>query len=320
MMRMMRFRDLEYFIAVAEHGSFSRAAEICGVSQPTLSAQIKRIEGLLGVDLIDRQVGGAALTVAGTEVLSSAREIMDTFYQVEQPAAGDGSLLGRPLHFGILPTVAPYAVGPLLEAFDGLNDGNDIDFVEDRTSDLETAVSAGDLDFAVTATPPRAANLVAFPLWNESLMAASAEPLPDEIAMEDIARPILLMKDGHCFREVVSEAIRRAAARGGAPIVRHIQPSSFATLLHLVAAGRGDTLLPAPFVARSPGLLAGLHVARLLPADEGRMVQLVVRRGREGYRDVARIVAAARAAAPSNDVGAVPPPSPIVASAHASAL
>jgi len=199
----------------------------------------------------------------------------------------------RPLRFGVLPTVAPYFAPRFLATLAALNADANVDFVEDRTDPLELAVNADTLDFAVTATLPRVQNLSAIPLVDERLVAVSGKPLPATTRVDDLAGPILLMQEGHCFRDVVSEAIRRAHARTRASVSTRIGPSSFATLVSLVRSGLGDTLLPEPFVRESPMALAGLSTAILEPAGEGRQLQLIVRRGRERYRDVRRLAEAA---------------------------
>ena len=292
MMKLLRFRDLEYFIAIAEQGSFSRAAEACGISQPTLSSQLRRMEELLGLTLVERRHGAATITAEGGEVLAAAREIMDSFYRVQRTTSGDGILLGRPLRFGVLPTVAPYFAPPFLNLLSALNAEANIDFVEDRTDALELAVNADSLDFAITATLPRVQTLVAIPLTDERLVAVSTSPLPPVTRIDDLKGPLLLMQEGHCFREVVSEAIRRANARNGASITTRIGPSSFSTLLSLVRGGMGDTILPEPFVRSNAPALWGLNTALLEPSGEGRQLQLIVRRGRERYRDVQRLAQA----------------------------
>ncbi|MBJ3777848.1 LysR family transcriptional regulator [Acuticoccus mangrovi] len=294
MMRLLRFRDLEYFIAIAENGSFSRAAEACGISQPTLSAQVRRMEELLGLTLVERRHGRVTLTPEGSEILSAAREIMEAFYRVQRTTSGDGLLLGRPIRFGVLPTIAPYFAPRFLKLLEPLNRDAPIDFVEDRSDTLEAAVNADTLDFAITATLPRVTSLTAIPLIDERLVVVSAEPLPEAVAIDDLQRPVLLMQEGHCFREVVSDAIRRAHQRCGSDIRTRIGPSSFATLLSLVRSGHGDTVLPEPYVRGSFHAMDGLSVSLMEPRDEGRQLQLVVRAGRERYRDVARLVAAAR--------------------------
>ncbi|WMS41632.1 LysR substrate-binding domain-containing protein [Acuticoccus sp. MNP-M23] len=289
MMKLLRFRDLEYFIAIAEHGSFSRAAEACGISQPTLSAQLRRMEELLGLTLVERRHGAATVTAEGSEVLSAAREIMDSFYRVQRTTSGDGILLGRPVRFGVLPTIAPYFAPRFLGMLAALNEDSNIDFVEDKTDALELAVGGDSLDFAITATLPRVQSLVALPLAEERLVAVSTAPLPSPATVDDLTGPLLLMQEGHCFREVVSEAIRRARARDLEALTTRIGPSSFATLLSLVRSGMGQTIMPEPFVRENHAAMAGLHTALLEPAGEGRQLQLIVRRGRERYRDVQRL-------------------------------
>ncbi|UOM34186.1 LysR substrate-binding domain-containing protein [Acuticoccus sp. I52.16.1] len=294
MMRLLRIRDLEYFIAIAENGSFSRAAQACGISQPTLSAQVRRMEDLLGVTLLERRHGHTSITTEGAEVLAAAREIMDAFHRVQRTTKGDGVLLGRPMRFGILPTVAPYLAPHFLTTVAELSENSDITFVEDRTDQLEAGVASDHLDFAITATLPRANALTALPLGDERLVVVSRHPLPETVSLDGLNGPLLLMQEGHCFREVVSEAIRRAQLRFEPAMSTRIGPSSFATLVSLVRAGVGDTILPEPYARQSAEAVAGLSVALMEPLSEGRQLHFVVRAGRERYRDVTRLVEAAR--------------------------
>lgn len=301
MMRLLRFRDLEYFIAIAEHGSFSRAAEACGISQPTLSSQIKRMEELLGMTLVERRHGAATVTAEGGEVLAAAREIMDAFYRVQRTSAGDGILLGRPLRFGVLPTIAPYFAPNFLNRLAALNADAHINFTEDRTEQLEFSVNTDALDFAITATLPRVQSLVALPLVAERICAVSRTPLPDAPQIDDLTGPILLMQQGNCFREVVADAIRRANARATALTAAHVGPASFSTLFSFVRSGMGQSIVPEPYVRANAGALDGLFWAVLEPVSEGRQLYLIVRRGRERYRDVQRLVEASMDALKAGD-------------------
>ncbi|RAI00697.1 hypothetical protein DLJ53_15725 [Acuticoccus sediminis] len=296
MMRLLRIRDLEYFIAIAENGSFSRAAQACGISQPTLSAQVRRMEDLLGVTLVERRHGQVTITTEGAEVLVAAREIMDAFHRVQRTTKGDGVMLGRPMRFGILPTIAPYLAPRFLTTVAELSETSDLTFIEDRTDQLEAGVASDHLDFAITATLPRANALTAIPLGDERLVVVSRHPLPERISLDGLDRPVLLMQEGHCFREVVSEAIRRSQLRSDGAKSARIGPSSFATLVSLVRSGVGDTILPEPYARHSCEAVAGLSVALMEPVTEGRQLYVIVRAGRERYRDVIRLVEAAREA------------------------
>lgn len=292
MISLLRFRDLEYFIAVAEHGSFSRAAEVCAVGQPTLSGQIRRMEELFGTPLFERGAGPIRLTAAGAEVLPAARTVWQGYERLRRTAVGDGVFLGRALRFGVLPTVAPYFAPQFLSELAAINAGGEITFVESQTVALETAVAADALDFAITATEPEVDGLMAVPLVVEQLSAVSRKALPDAARIEALSGPLLLMQEGHCFREVVRDAIRRAGAN--APSTAQIGPASFATLLSLVRAGVGDTVVPTPFVESQSASFEGLSVAPVVPREDGREVRLLVRAGREKYSDVSRLVELAR--------------------------
>ena len=269
----MNLRDLRYLLAVAEHEHFGRAAKACGISQPTLSVQVRKLEDLLGVELFERAsktvtptsacerlIGHARAAVAETEaMLAVARDMRD-------PLAGRFRL-------GIIPTLAPYLLplifAPLREALPAL----EVEPWEDQTTALLERLRAHDLDAVLLGTRVDGTDLASLKLFAEPFLAA----LPPEhplaaravVAEADLARDILVLADGHCLRDQTLAACGDSGALGGA-----LRASSLPTLLNMVAAGYGTTLIPG--LAAGAAQDAGI-VLRPLAARAGRTVRIAWR-------------------------------------------
>ncbi len=269
----MNLRDLRYVLAVAEHGHFGRAAEACGVSQPTLSVQLRKLEELLGVALFER--GGKTVTpTAACERLirhvraavAEADAILEVARTLRDPLAGRFRL-------GIIPTLAPYLLplvfAPLRAALPTL----DVEPWEDQTAALLERLRSHELDAALLATEEEGPDLASRPLFAEPFMAA----LPpdhhlaarDVVAEEELAADILVLADGHCLRDQALAACGQGGALGAT-----LRASSLPTLLNMVAAGYGTTLIPG--LAAGAAQDAGL-VLRPLAAPAGRTVRITWR-------------------------------------------
>lgn len=286
MRRLLRIRDLEYVVALAETASFVRAAAKLGISQPTLSTQIRRIEDLFGVSLFERRGRSIGLTPEGQQILTHARVVLHAFRELDRASMGAEGLYGRDIRFGVIPTVAPYFAPPLLRRMLALNEGGRIDLIEALTDNLEAAVEASELDFALTANLPKSPSLLAWPLGVEGLCYISRFPLDDDPLHGDTNRPILLMQEGHCFRDVVYAALGRLSRSSADALNYRIGPASLMTLTCLVRAGIGDSIVPAPFVKGFPALMQDLHTVDLDTGQFGRTVHMIVRKNRQGHVDL----------------------------------
>lgn len=240
----MNLRDLRYLLAITEHQHFGRAAEACGISQPTLSVQVRKLEDLLGIALFertskavtptpacDRLIGHVRAAVAETDaILAVARNLRDP-------------LAGR-LRLGIIPTLAPYLLPlifePLREALPALK----LEPWEDQTATLLARLRAHELDAALLATEVIGSDLAARPLFDEPFLAALPPDHPlaarEVVAEADLAPDILVLADGHCLRDQALTACGRSGPLGDA-----LRATSLSTLLNMVAAGYGTTLVPA---------------------------------------------------------------------------
>jgi LysR family hydrogen peroxide-inducible transcriptional activator len=269
----MNLRDLRYLLAVAEHEHFGRAAKACGVSQPTLSVQIRKLEDSLGVTLFERSSKTAAPTGACLQILDHARRavaaaeaLLETAQSLRDPLAGRFRL-------GVIPTLAPYLLplvfAPLREALPTLEP----EPWEDQTDALLERLRSHQLDAALLATEIDGPDLLSRELFDEPFLAAMPPEHPlagHELVSEiDLADDILVLSDGHCLREQAMEVCGHAPALGGA-----LRASSLPTLMNMVAAGYGTTLIPG--LAAGAARDAGLELRRLA-AQSGRTVRIVWR-------------------------------------------
>ncbi len=292
-------RQLQYVLAVAEELSFRRAAERCHVSQPSLSAQLAQLEEALGVQLFERDRRRVLATAAGEEIVERARRLLlgaDDLLAASQRA---GDPLAGVIRIGVIPTISPYllpAMAPRLRrAFPRLT----IAWREDKTASLAMALGAGELDAAllaleadigdvehesIAADPFVLATLPGHPLARKSGPVASQELRGTEV---------LLLDDGHCFRNQALEVCTAARSHES-----EFRATSLATLVQMVAQGAGVTLLPAlsvPVEAKR----AGLRVRRLASPAAHRTIALVWRKGGALAKPLREIASAMRAAFPS---------------------
>lgn len=269
----MNLRDLRYLLAVAEHQHFGRAAAACGVSQPTLSVQIRKLETLLGVALFERTRRAVVPTAACGRLIGHVRTVVaEADAMLAEARTLRDPLAGR-LRLGIIPTLAPYLLplvfAPLREAFPAL----EVEPWEDQTTALLERLRAHDLDAALLATEVDGSDLASRSLFAEPFLAAlpAEHPLAgrDVVTEAELAPDILVLADGHCLRDQALAVCGRAEAAGGA-----LRAASLSTLLNMVAAGYGTTLIPG--LAAGAAQDAGI-VLRPLAVPAGRTVRIVWR-------------------------------------------
>jgi LysR family transcriptional regulator, hydrogen peroxide-inducible genes activator len=269
----MNLRDLRYVLAVAEHEHFGRAAEACGVSQPTLSVQVRKMEALLGVALFERGAKGVVPTAACAQLLGHVRAAVAEADAVVSVARTLRDPMAGRLRLGIIPTLAPYLLplvfAPLREALPGL----EVEPWEDQTAALLRKLRVGELDAAVLATEVVEPDLGGRALFVEPFLAALPpdHPLAARATVDeaDLAPDILVLADGHCLRDQVLAACGQGGGLRGT-----LRATSLSTLLNMVAAGYGTTLIPG--LAAGAAQDAGIEL-RQLASGPGRTVRLVWR-------------------------------------------
>lgn len=266
----LSLRDLEYVAAVAKHRHFGRAAAACGVSQPALSAQVRKLEAWLGFAIFERLPGKVVLTPAGVTFAERAADLVAAARDLVAGAGGAAGTLAGPFRLGAIPTLGPYLLPlmlrPIREAYPALR----LILSEARTDDLIAAVRGGGVDAALMCSTPPDPGLVAHLLFHEPMLVAHPAAEPAEWP----PRPgrLLLLEDGHCLRDQVLAA----CAPTPAPHARHA--TGLEILRHMVAAGEGVSLMPV-LAAAAAGPLDGLvRYSTPKGAEIGRDVVLLVRK------------------------------------------
>ena len=241
----MEMQQLRYVVAVARAKNFSRAAEQCHVSQPSLSQQIQKLEEELGERLFDRLKREAKLTAAGEVFLRRAVRILEEADAAKREAHDAGALLRGTLALGVLPTIAPYLLPDVIVRFDQRYPGVEIIIHEDTTARLFKLALACDIDFAIASTPLHDARFEVRELFAEELLLAvpPGHPLATKRSVHaadlDTER-LIVMKEGHCLGDQVLRFCERRAVN---PSVS-IRSAQMETIQSLVRAGVGLSLIP----------------------------------------------------------------------------
>ena len=275
-------RQLQYLKLLAQHGSFSRAAEAAHVTQPTLSAGVQELEKILGAPMVDRNRSGVILTAAGAETVARAATILAQAEDLVQACRGAAQPLEGRLRLGVIPTVAPFllpAVLPVLRArFPKLR----LFLREDMTARLIADLRTGLLDVVLIALPYDASGLEWAHVGDDELLAAfpaghplTAAPTVATGALDD--ETLILLEDGHCLRDHALSACGLGPQR---PTHEEgFAATSLATLVQMVGSGLGVTLLPAMAVAAGLARAAQVDVRPLAPALASREIVVAWRAG-----------------------------------------
>jgi LysR family hydrogen peroxide-inducible transcriptional activator len=280
----MNLQELRYLAAVAEHRHFGRAAEACNVSQPTLSSQLRKLEDELGVMLIERTNKRVTMTPVGSQILIHAQRALAEAGQMEAVARAARDPLVGPLRLGVIPTLAPYLMPlilkPLQQDFPGLI----IELWEDQTRSLIDGLRNHRLDAALLATAAESPEITELALFDEPLLAAL--PLnhrlaeAESVSEVELADELMVLADGHCLASHALAACgaKRAFPRTGlhSGLQGSMQAATLETLVNLVAAGYGSTLIPA--LAASSLVQRGI-VLRPLAGKSARTIRLASRPG-----------------------------------------
>jgi LysR family hydrogen peroxide-inducible transcriptional activator len=278
----VNLRNLKYTIAVAETRHFGKAAERCFVSQPTLSGQIKKLEDELGVVIFERTKRWVELTPIGGEIIDLARKIVEQTDALTQLATARQDPLSGPLRVGAIPTLSPYLIPPILKPLKTRCPQLQLVLYEEITDTLLQRLRNHQIDIALIATPIGEPDLDAFPLFDEPfwLVHPRNHPLAckDEISPKDLHQlDLLLLADGHCLAQQVMD-VCGWEHRPQPQEMGDIQASSLETLLQLVGAGFGSTLVPA-LATHGPWMTdSGIIARKLNLPDAYRRISLAFRR------------------------------------------
>ncbi|SCM72843.1 Hydrogen peroxide-inducible genes activator [uncultured Pleomorphomonas sp.] len=272
-------RQLRYLDALAAEGHFGRAADRAAVSQPALSAQIRELEEALGCQLVERAATGARLTPAGHQVVERGRRILAEVEDLETLARAAADPATGSLRLGIIPSIGPYLLPKLLpvlaEAFPALKVG----VRETVTAGLVGELQEGSLDLVIASLPLGDPYLVEAPVFSDAFLLATPAAGPLSLGAFDRAADIptealLLLEDGHCLRDQTLASCGALDARR----LTRAGVTSLATILQLVAAGQGITLLPELFLAATPLDGGRVRLRRFSEPEPHRTIGLAWRR------------------------------------------
>lgn len=267
-------RQIRYALAVAETGHFGRAADLCHVTQPALSQQVALIEARTGLALFDRQGRQVVPTPFGREFLARARRVRDAAEALDAFADAPDGRPQRPLRLGLIPTIAPYLLPAIMPALATALPEISITASESQTDPLLARLHAGEVDLALIATEPPASDvqLHAQDLFFDPFVLAVGPGTGLAEPTELSALPpgsMLLLDEGHCFRDQAIAACGMSGHAHGA-----FAATSLSTIVEMVAAGQGVTLLPA-ISLKKEAIDPRISLRELAPPVAGRMLRLV---------------------------------------------
>jgi len=291
-------KQLQYLVALKDHGHFGRAADACFVTQSTLSAGLKELESLMGVTLVERNRRVVRFTPLGARVAEKSQRILRSTEDLADMVRAAGEPLAGELRMGVIPTIAPFLLPALLPRLRQQWPDLKLYLREEPSQAACDSLHRGQLDCVLLALPFACGEVDAAELLDDRLLVAlppgAAEKLPAEVPPDAIdPTTLLLLEDGHCLKDHVLSACNRPELRAEASILG----TSLHTLVQMVDNGLGMTLVPE--MAVDAGILENTHVvARPLAADHPtRRIALVWRKGSPREKEFRLLADALKAAA-----------------------
>src|SRR5262245_16190770 len=269
-------RQLRYFDALTRQRHFGRAAAACAISQPALSMQVKELEEGLGAVLIDRSAREVQLTRFGEEASLRVRYILRAVDELGDVARASRDRLSGRLRIGMIPTIAPYLLPTVVLNVTRMHPDLDIQVHEALTTKLIQELAEGRIDTAIVALPLSERSLTEVPLFVESFLLVrpghdAGKPVPDSRMLREMK--LLLLEEGHCFRD---QALSFCKMQSSLPR-EVLDASSLSTLVQMVSAGMGVTLIPemaVPVETRS----GSVSVARFKDPQPARTIGMIWRK------------------------------------------
>jgi LysR family transcriptional regulator, hydrogen peroxide-inducible genes activator len=242
---MITLRQLRYFDALTRTKHFGMAADQCAVTQPALSMQIKELERELGVELIERRGNSIAVTLAGQEIAARAEAILNQVRELSDYARQHQGVLTGPLRLGIIPSIAPYLLPAILTEMAKHYPALDLQIRETQTGALVEELIRGDLDAALLALPIQQSQVETMALFDDRFLIAVQRQAAQGWANSDLRARIgqerlLLLEEGHCLRDQALQFCHIANMQAR----KALGAASLTTIMQMVAAGHGITLLP----------------------------------------------------------------------------
>lgn len=277
----MTLTELRYIVTLAQEQHFGRAAERCHVSQPTLSVGVKKLEDELGVLIFERTKSAVRLTPVGEGIVTQAQKVLEQAQSIRELAQAGKNQLAAPLKVGAIYTVGPYMFPHLIPQLHRVAPDMPLYIEENFTHVLRDKLRTGELDAIIIALPFQEADVLTKPLYDEPfyvLMPAnhpwSKKETIDASMLND--KSLLLLGEGHCFRDQVLEACP-TTRKGEAPSHTTVESSSLETIRHMVASGLGVSILPLSAVESHHYSAGVLDIRPLTPPVPFRTVAIAWR-------------------------------------------
>jgi LysR family transcriptional regulator, hydrogen peroxide-inducible genes activator len=275
----MNLKDLKYLVALADTGHFGRAAQRTFVSQPTLSAQLKKLEEYLGVKLVERHPKNVQLTEVGKEIVARARRMLSEGDEIVALARNNTDPLSGKLKVALIPTIGPYLLPRVMQKLRKALPQLGLMLYEHQTEELLKRLREGEIDLGILALPADQDGLESRRLYREEFTVAlpSDNPLAQKASIKaaDLkGQTLLLLEDGHCLRDQALEVCSRVDVREA----EDFRATSLETLRHMVVAGLGVTLMPELAVESPFGSQRGLVIRQFSKPAPARTVGAVWRK------------------------------------------
>jgi LysR family hydrogen peroxide-inducible transcriptional activator len=289
----MTLTELKYIVAVAREKHFGHAAEACFVAQPTLSVAIKKLEDELGVVIFERGGTEISMTPLGAQIVAQAERVLEQTAAIKEIAKQNKDPLAGPLRLGVIYTIAPYLLPPLVKTMIERVPQMPLVLQENFTTRLIELLRQGELDAAIMALPFADQGLMVQSLYDEPFVVALPRHHPwaqrTSIDAEELkSETMLLLGNGHCFRDQVLEVCPEMSrfSTSGDGIARTFEGSSLETIRHMVASGIGITVLPQASV---PDMQSRDGMLRYIPFSEPSPSRRVVIAWRKSFTRAAAI-------------------------------
>ncbi|HWJ36999.1 MAG TPA: LysR substrate-binding domain-containing protein [Steroidobacteraceae bacterium] len=275
----MNLKDLRYLVALADTGHFGKAAERTFVSQPTLSAQLKKLEDYLGVKLVERQPKNVQLTEVGKQVVVRARRMLADSDEIVALGRSNTDPFAGKLKLALIPTIGPYLLPRIMQKIRKALPHLGLMLYEHQTEPLLKRLRDGEIDAGIVALPIAQDGLEARELYKEAFTVALPNNHPlaakSTIKVQDLkGQTLLLLEDGHCLRDQALEVCSRIDIREA----EDFRATSLETLRQMVVAGLGVTLLPETAVESPFGSQRGLTIRQFAKPAPTRTVGAVWRK------------------------------------------
>lgn len=270
-------KQLQYLVALEEHGHFGRAAEACFVTQSTLSAGLRELESLIGVTLVERNRRVVRFTSLGERIADKARRVLHEAEELGDMVRAAGKPLSGDLRMSVIPTIAPFLLPRILPRL--RRDWPDLKLYlrEEMSGAACESLSHGRADCVLLALPYACGDIESETLFEDRLFVAypGNEVPPESVTPDRIdEKRLLLLEDGHCLKDHALSACNRPELRANAAMLG----TSLHTLVQMVDNGLGVTMLPEMAIKADILVNTGINARPLIADHPSRSIALVWRR------------------------------------------